>query len=109
MINIEGNNRDKAGRFVPEQSGNPAGRKKGSVSFSAMIKKVLAVEDERLRITNLEAIIDRAVDQAKLGDARAREWLSDRAEGKAVQAVVTEDPYAEWKRIVRECYEVTDG
>jgi|TARA_Y100000310_G_scaffold311306_1_gene357465 hypothetical protein len=95
--------------FLPGQSGNPGGRKKGSVSFPGMIKKVLAEEDERLKMTNLEAIIDKAVDQAKLGEARAREWLADRAEGKAVQSIVAEDPQAEWKRIVRECYEVTDG
>lgn len=76
---------------MPGQSGNPAGRKKGRRSLSAIIREILEGEDEFYwdempdtatkfhekhgDATPWEAIVYKAVYQAAEGDQQAREWL----------------------------------
>lgn len=65
-----------------------AGRKKGVASILADKARNFIAEqvDKELR-----PIVEKAIEQAKVGDSKAREWLSERAWGKAIQAVVTKD------------------
>lgn len=66
-----------------------AGRKKGIASILAdKARDFIAEKVDK----ELGAIVDRAIEQAKAGDYKAREWLSERGWGKAVQAIVTKDP-----------------
>lgn len=65
-----------------------AGRKKGVPTLLA--EKARAYIAEQLA-KNLPPIVERAIEQAKAGDKYARDWLSDRGWGKAVQAIVTQD------------------
>lgn len=65
-----------------------AGRKKGTSAILA--EKARAYIAEQLA-ANLAPIVEKAIEQAKVGDKSARDWLSDRGWGKATQAIVTED------------------
>ena len=65
-----------------------AGRKKGVASILAdKARDYIAQQGENSR----KEIVDKAIEQAKVGDYKAREWLSERGWGKAVQAIVTKD------------------
>ena len=64
-----------------------AGRKKGSKAnhtFEAEKARALIM---RKLFESLEPIIDKAIEQAKLGNHQAREWLSDRAMGRVPTAI----------------------
>lgn len=61
-----------------------AGRKKGFPAIEA--EKAREFVAHRL-VTELGLIVDKAIEQAKDGNHRAREWLVDRAYGKASQAM----------------------
>jgi len=73
-------------RFAPGQSGNPGGRKKGSVNLKTMLEEVLTSEIElkengkKRTVSLLEALLKRAVQQALSGDMRALKDLLDRYE-----------------------------
>jgi hypothetical protein len=64
-----------------------AGRKKGSVGGHTLeaqeAKKLLIAKFHE----HLTPIVMKAIAQAKKGDRYAREWLSDRAWGKATQPI----------------------
>lgn len=72
--------RDSKGRWVKGVSGNPKG--KPIDQFKYLRKMGAAVS-----ATEWREIIRRAVEQAKRGDPRAREWLSDYLMGKPPQQV----------------------
>jgi len=65
-----------------------SGRKKGEATLLAQqARNFIASELEK----NLKPIVDRAINDAKLGDKAARDWLSERGWGKVVQVIATED------------------
>jgi uncharacterized protein DUF5681 len=64
-------------RFQKGQSGNPAGRRKGSLNFSTVLlatlnEKVVVIEKgRRKQISKLEALVKQLVHKAAGGDLRA--------------------------------------
>jgi hypothetical protein len=76
----------RSSRFKPGQSGNPGGRKKGSLNLSTVLRAVLesdidVTESGRRRtVAVLEAIILRQVQDALRGQPRAIDSLLDRYE-----------------------------
>ena len=75
--------RDSKGRFVKGASGNPQGRlpKQTETSYLQVSESVCTFDVWR-------EITMKAVEQAKRGDARARQWLSDYLIGKPVSMVM---------------------
>jgi len=75
--------RDSKGRFVKGASGNPQGRlpKQTETSYLQVSESVCTFDVWR-------EIVAKAVEQAKRGDARARQWLSDYLIGKPVSMVM---------------------
>jgi len=73
-------NRDSSGRFIKGVSGNPGGR---PIDQSKYLKKI----DTAITFKEWRCIILKAIEQAKRGDAKARQWLSDYLLGKAPQAL----------------------
>jgi hypothetical protein len=71
--------RDERGRFTLGNSGNPRGRSPRKVE-----QNYLDLAKHRCGKSEWQAIVEKAVDQAKGGDARARQWLSDYLIGKPV-------------------------
>jgi pyridoxal/pyridoxine/pyridoxamine kinase len=67
-------------RFQPGQSGNPSGRPAYTAEFARQLVKLVKRHDWR-------DIVLKAIEQAKRGDPKAREWLSDRVMGKAGQLI----------------------
>lgn len=72
--------RDERGRFAKGHSGNPGGR---PVNQSKYLKKI----DTTVTLKEWRAIILKAIEQAKRGDSRAREWLSNYLVGKPIQGI----------------------
>lgn len=68
-------------QFRPGQSGNPSGRPKGTRSFSTILRQSLnelttvRQNGQQRQLTNLQAIIEKLVEDALNGDARARDML----------------------------------
>lgn len=75
--------RDDKGRFLKGQSGNPTGRPIDQFKYLKRMGAAVTAKDWR-------EIIDKAVFQAKRGDPRAREWLSQYLMGKPPQQVDVE-------------------
>jgi len=69
---------DKPWLFKPGQSGNPSGLPANATKFRRITEKTV-------KATAWKEIVIKAVDQARHGDAKAREWLSDRIMGKVSQ------------------------
>jgi len=63
-------------RWKKGQSGNPAGRRKGSVSLAAALQKLLLKEPEKL-----ESVARTLVDAAIAGDVSAARLLFERLDG----------------------------
>jgi len=68
------------------------GKKGGRPVSEATLK----AQEARLKLVQrLEAewvpIVDKAIEQAKAGDEKARAWLADRGYGKVTQMIATED------------------
>ncbi len=72
--------RDPRGRFVKGHSGNPKGAAINQFRYLKKMGSAVTAADWR-------AVIDKALEQAKRGDARAREWLSEYLMGKPPQQV----------------------
>lgn len=68
--------------FEKGQSGNPKGRPKRLIE-EKFLKKI----SSSVTITEWREIIKKAVDQAKRGDPRARQWLSEYLVGKPIQGI----------------------
>jgi len=72
--------RDKKGRFVSGVSGNPKGRAPKSREERYLEILISTVTEQ-----DWQAIIIRAVTDAKRGDATARKWLADYLIGPPVE------------------------
>lgn len=72
--------RDGKGRFVPGNRANPKGRppREKEVRYLDLMKQVVTDDDWK-------AIVKKATDQARRGDASARKWLSDYLIGAPTQ------------------------
>jgi len=75
--------RDAKGRFVKGASGNPQGRLSKQIEQS-----YLQVSESVCTFDVWREITMKAVEQAKRGDARARQWLSDYLIGKPISMVM---------------------
>jgi hypothetical protein len=79
------------GRFKPGQSGNPAGKKPGTLSLKRMLREYLqrsAQGEQTYADLYIKRLIDKAI--AK-GDANVMKLIWEAIEGKPVQPLVTED------------------
>ena len=72
--------RDSGGKWEKGTSGNPGGRPINRGEYLQKLDTTLTDED-------WIAIIAMAIKRAKLGDSRARQWLSDYVLGKAIQGI----------------------
>lgn len=68
-------------------NGRKGGRKKGLATIEAEKARNLIAE---MLARDLVPIVNKAIEQAKEGDKYAREWLADRAFGKATQFLATD-------------------
>ena len=83
MANNELVKRDERGRFI--SSGNPNGRASRKVET-----EYLELAKRKCGKSEWLAIVETAVEQAKEGDAKARQWLSDYLIGKPLLMRETE-------------------
>lgn len=74
------NKRDDKGRFRKGVSGNPGGRPIDQTKYQKKIDTTMSLKEWR-------SIILKAIEQAKRGDAKARQWLSDYLAGKPSQGL----------------------
>ena len=83
--------------FKPGQSGNPAGRPPGSLSWNDALRRALnrswrsgepITAGERR--TQMDRVARAMVEQAARGNVAAAAWLADRTEGKATQHLTVE-------------------
>lgn len=58
-------------RWKPGQSGNPAGRKRGSINLTTLIRKKLRERDPETKMLWGEILAARLIEQAVAGDSRA--------------------------------------
>ena len=87
---IEKQTRNKGGNpaWVKGVSGNPNGRPVVGDSLAEQVRAILHQSvSKTAKRTNLEAILAKAVTQAKKGDYRAREFLANRGFGMAEQRI----------------------
>lgn len=75
--------RDSKGRFIKGESGNPQGRLSKQVESS-----YLQVAENVCTFDVWHEIVAKAIEQAKRGDARARQWLSDYLMGKPLPMII---------------------
>lgn len=72
--------RDSGGKWEKGTSGNPGGR---PINRGKYLQKL----DDTLGEEAWVAIVARAIELAKRGDSRARQWLSDYILGKPTQGI----------------------
>lgn len=72
--------RDENGRFLKGVTGNPKGRPKveREIQYYRILQTAVSLAD-------WEAIVQKAVEQAKRGDAVARKWLADYLIGPPIE------------------------
>lgn len=92
-------NHTKMGKAGGKREG--AGRKKGFVALEAERQRIMIAEK---LVKDFAPIVEKAIQQAKDGDFKAREWLTDRSYGKAttpIEMTVTDlpVPIASLKRV----------
>ena len=81
--------------FKPGQSGNPAGKKKGTKNWATLYRKALKYKvdatDPRTgtarRMTLQEVVVLSIIQQAAKGNVRAASHITDRMDGKALQPI----------------------
>lgn len=90
--------RDANGRWLPGTPGSTVGRPKGrSLWIKADLERLLnelttiGPEGATEIVTRKEAILRKAIEQAEEGDARAREWIADRTDGKVREVPVEQE------------------
>jgi len=81
-------NRNSDGTFRLGSSGNPTGKKKGTVSVPDMFKRILK-EPFTDDYNKYESILRSVVDEALNGTRWAIELILDRTDGKPYQAIYT--------------------
>ena len=84
------NNPEGKGGFTPGKSGNPNGRPKKEREA-----RFLEVTLSAVTFSEWEAVVKKALEQAKRGDSQARKWLSDYLMGSPVQRIAPTDPSGE--------------
>jgi hypothetical protein len=66
--------------WVPGQSGNPAGRKKGSKNKATLYKEAVLLKQKRKLLDALPGVLDVVIEQAMAGDSKAQKLYLDRIE-----------------------------
>ncbi len=79
------------------QNGKLGGRPKGFAALEAERQRDYVAQ---VLVKEFAPIVATAVKQAKKGDKSAREWLADRAFGKATNAVEVTNPDGSLKTII---------
>lgn len=88
--------RDECGRFMPGVSGNPGGKRAGTVSLKRLLEACLELPppDDATSVwwpvnatSYCEAIVIRTLEDAVRGDAAARKLVFDYCEGRPAQHV----------------------
>jgi len=85
-------------KWKPGQSGNPAGKPKGTKHLSTYIQEALTDENFELKLKDgtimkempIKAIIKTAVAKSVSGDTRAMEWLAKHGYGEKLNLEVTD-------------------
>lgn len=85
-----------AGRFVPGESGNPDGKKKGTKNFSTILKALAEMPTQKVGkqfqdesgapLPRVVVVADQMLRKAEGGDIAAATFVADRMDGKPVQA-----------------------
>lgn len=88
--------RDNKGRFVKGSSGNPNGGRR-----SRTAQELLDAINQAVTVADWQAIVEKAVKQARGGNPVARKWLSDYLVGVPVQKLEHSGPngqpiYMKW-------------
>lgn len=83
---------EEIGQFKPGQSGNPAGKPKGTKHLSTILRAMLneEIEIDGKLIKFDQALIKKLLKKASEGDIKAIQEVFDRTEGKAKQEIETE-------------------
>jgi hypothetical protein len=97
----------KPHKFKKGQSGNPKGRKPGSINARTVIKRWLEAEEKKKNpisekeevLSQLDLITLAQLVKARKGDTSAFNALLDRTEGKATQPIAGVDEQGEVKPI----------
>ena len=78
-----------------DPSRNPNGRPKKAFCIPDILRKLSAERSKWQNPdeykTRIEKMCDKALDQAESGDKDARNWVSDRMEGKAIDRILTQE------------------
>lgn len=89
--------------WKPGQSGNPKGRTPNTKMIPAILRDISAEInglDPEKKQTILEGICAKAILQALEGDKPARDWVSDRMEGKAQEHIHSYEHDAEEVKVI---------
>lgn len=73
--------------FKPGTSGNPNGRPKKEFCVPDILRKIGKDIDPLTKKTYYEAMCTKAWKLAASGDKYARDWVTDRTEGKALERI----------------------
>jgi len=73
--------------WKPGESGNPAGKKKGTRHFSTLIREAITKVATDTGTSDDKEIVRALVEKAKLGDLKAVDMVLDRVDGKAEQTI----------------------
>ena len=79
--------RDDKGRFKEGQSGNPAGKPKGSLSLTAMIKKKLESMSPDEKRTALEMLAENIIQDALESNNKMRQLIWNYLDGMPKQTI----------------------
>ena len=71
-------------QFKPGHSGNPNGRKKGSITFVSELRKALQEKPNGQGKTRMRLILDAMIAKAQEGDIQHCRELIDRIDGKLI-------------------------
>lgn len=76
-------------KFKPGESGNPAGKPKGTRNLSTILKEFLEeeIDQDGSKIVLKDAIVRKLIKKANSGNLRAIQEIFDRTEGKAKQEI----------------------
>lgn len=81
--------------WKPGQSGNPKGRPKKVFCIPDLIRAKGKEIDPESKMTYYDLMVKKAWEQATAGDKDARNWLTERTEGKPTQPIEFEQKTGE--------------